>query len=637
MALSKDTLSISPPLLIANGSTALVPSASSSSSSSAAAVSVGTSDALARSSSVLSVGLGSGEVIPVPSVLSPGRQIAVPLIRWADVAPDAAHTRAQTLKAEFHAQVKSFFRNAKDNIDELAAELFYDDEAADAEDDGEGEEGADAGGAAASVAATPDRKRITTSVPGAEHLGSPRKTELLQQLMSLSKGMDEGLSTFTAAAREAATKAAKENKQHAAANAAKHRLTKNEMAQLAAMTREMLEGTSSSATGPSGSSALVGSTPRKSPGGGVDSKLSDDTKAALAAFVRRQQLPERHRAYEAWVEQKAKAQTKVLAKAEREAKQARLKELEAARLAAAQATENAERERARAEEEALRRELEAQARAEAAEEAARLAEEEAERARLERERKERDAARRAEREAELARIKLEEEMAARALEQRQWEAEKHKREQQENDALRLTEELKKEVARDLARATQQTAALGAGDGAEEGYDASAGGADEEARAHEELDALFAAADATQEHGQDDGPDTDEEFADLAAEAEQEQFEVPRARVAAGAASARLPPATAQPALPGVTAPSAIAGRKGRTVARSVALPPSFPAAPSLPSSAAAAALQGSPGSASARPSGGGGGPRSMQFGSMGSMVAPSTNYRFERAKRMHGR
>jgi len=37
------------------------------------------------------------------------------------------HTRAQTLKAEFHAQVKSFFRNAKENIDELAAELFYDD------------------------------------------------------------------------------------------------------------------------------------------------------------------------------------------------------------------------------------------------------------------------------------------------------------------------------------------------------------------------------------------------------------------------------------------------------------------------------------------------------------------------------
>jgi hypothetical protein len=539
VALGKDTLGV------AN----LSPTNSSSHNNSTALVLAGSSSASvvqARPSSALSslgVGGHGGEVIPVPSSLVPGQRIDVPLIRWAHVAPEAAHTRNQALKAEFHAQVKSFFKNAKQNIDELASELFYEDEDDEEEDQDEAEEAeanedAD-GGSATADGSTPVRaKKKPSSKPSAaatghvfggadaENLGSPHKKQLLQQLLSLSKHMDEGLTTFTSAAREAATKAAKENKQHAAAaSTGKHRLNQQEMAQLAAMTRELLEGNSSS-NGATTISAvsLPSSTPRKTgkdSADGAPPPLSEETKASLAAFVRRQQLPERHRAYEQWVASKASAQAKALAKAEREAKQARLAELQAARLRAAQEKaaaeeESAAREReraARAEEEALRRELEAQARAEAAEEAARLREEEAERARLERERRAREAARRAEREAEAARLKLEEDMARRAAEQRAWEEEKRQRELQENEALRLTEELKRDVARDVARATQQAAALGSSSESQ-GNDAA-----DEAREHAELDALFAAADAA--GAPNDGPDTDEEFAEFGEDNDEE--------------------------------------------------------------------------------------------------------------------
>lgn len=373
----------------------------------------------------------------------------------------------------------------------------------------------------------------------------------------------------------------------------------------------------------------------------------------LAEFVRRSQLPDRARAYELWVSNKEAAQTKALARAEQKAKEARLAELQAARIQRANqaaAAQSAERERERArlaeeEEEALRREVEAQRAAQAAEESARLAQEQAERRRLEAERREREASRRAEREAAEARQRLELEMERRAAEQRAWEEEKKAKELQENEALRLTEELKKQVARDLALVTTLGTGAARGSGGDHGDDTD-GAAEMDAhdrRDQAELDALFAQAQRdTDEHmragggrggqgqdrGRDEGPDTDEEFGEFGREDGEEQ-----GAPLSTAASLRppLPPGGSR-TVPASGA-SASQGRKGRTVAAAAAAPfqmAAFPTAPSLPPSASPPAMTARERAAA----------KAMLFGvppGAQTNVAPSTNYRFERAKRMHGR
>jgi len=136
--------------------------------------------------------------------------------------------------------VRDFFSQAKRNIDQLAAELFYEEENEeddeDEDEEGAGDEAEPAGSegqkrltASGDASATPEKAkasalRLTSgssadgtgavtpallSSASQKQLGSPRKTQLLQQLMSLSAHMDEGLSAVSKA-KEAAARAAKE-------------------------------------------------------------------------------------------------------------------------------------------------------------------------------------------------------------------------------------------------------------------------------------------------------------------------------------------------------------------------------------------------------------------------------------------
>ena len=634
-----------------------------------------------------------GPTIPIPSLLSPGQKIEVPLISSASFAADGGASQTRALKAEFHKGVKSFLAEAKANLEELTAELFYEDEAEEEEEEGERREQEAAGTGAGEgqkmlMASTPEKhrgagsdsasstslgpSRITPALLSSaseKQLGSPRKTQLLQQLLSLSAHMDEGLATLASRSSDLAAKSkgpAFETKSHAL------KFNKNEIQTLAAMTRKASEKKLGSGT-PAGNYPDVSEQTKQTVGSRILTQLSwccagfielilsfyalhccmcvsrRCAPLQLAAFVRRSQLPDRHRAYEQWVSSKEAAQSKALAKAKQQEKEARLAELQAQK----KQQQSAERERAaRAEEEALRREIEAQRAAEAAEEAARLAEESKERARLDAERLERENARRLEREAELAREKLEAEMAARAAEQRAWEEEKRAKELQENEARRLTEELKMEVARDLALVTQQS----------QRDQAAAADSDAPTAADlkdaAELDALFAQADRdTKEALGGGGPsrpsvrrtqddlDSEEEFGEFGDESSSAQPQQPSTARTSAAASARppLPPGVVAALSGSVSArsgPSATAGRKGRTVARTAAaasassaypMPPSFPSAPSLPPSASASSSASSTAATVAKL-------KAMSFGGgSGPNVAPSTNFRFERAKRMHGR
>lgn len=166
----------------------------------------------------------------------------MPLIRLSSLAPQSAHAETARLKSEFHTSVRDFFSQAKKNIDQLAAELFYEeenDEDDEDEEEGGGDEAEPAGSegqkrltAGGDASATPEKKtnapRLTSGGGGGsgadgtgavtpallsstshKQLGSPRKTQLLQQLMTLSAHMDEGLSAVSKA-KEAAARAAKE-------------------------------------------------------------------------------------------------------------------------------------------------------------------------------------------------------------------------------------------------------------------------------------------------------------------------------------------------------------------------------------------------------------------------------------------
>lgn len=228
---------------------------------------------IASSSSLRSLpGLDTnGPTIPIPSLLSPGQKIEVPLISSASFAADGGASQTRALKADFHKGVKSFLAEAKANLEELTAELFYEDSAdeMDEEEDTREQEAAAAGtgdGQKMLMAGTPEKQRnagqdsaasgpsrvtpALLSSASQKQLGSPRKTALLQQLLSLSAHMDEGLATLASRSTALAAKSAKgpafETKSHAL------KFNKNEIQTLAAMTRNASEnklGTSSTPAG----------------------------------------------------------------------------------------------------------------------------------------------------------------------------------------------------------------------------------------------------------------------------------------------------------------------------------------------------------------------------------------------------
>ena len=509
-------------------------------------------------------------------------------------------------------------------------ELFHEeDDEDDADDDadgnvGEGDVKTTARGSPVKSAPIPGLVTSTVlSNANAKQLGSPRKAALLQQLVQLSSQMDAGLAQIQAV-KEADLK---KSKQGQPSSSTAPRFNKNDIAQLAALARDDPQD------------SVVSSSPSKSFVSTYPSSVSSSSTAALKAFVRRSQLGERRRAYEQWVASKEVAQEKAIAKKAKEEKLERLRELQEQRR---QQSDRAEQERltqleldrVREEEDQLRRELEAQRRAEEAERREREAYEQGERDRLERERQEREELRRQHREAEQARARFEEELRRREAEDRAWEDEKRARELAENEAKRMTEELKAQVAKDLA--------LVSGGGGSGGNGVDNGTNDVQDQA--ELDALFEAAsrgsvDPDPSASASDGPDTDEEFAEFGsprAEAEVRASKVAAKRAntttaAAASTSSNVGSLSARLANAATAPSTALAGggRKARTVARTTgnsnysALPPNFPQAPSLPVS-----VQGSP-RTTVKP---------MSFGSTNTQpVTSSTNYRFERAKRMAGR
>lgn len=606
----------------ANGLTPIntVPASSSSSSGVVSTSVVGSSSSTSSSSDQLTV----------PSLISPTHKIDVPLIRWSQMAPSesggSTSEKTRELKSQFHANVKEFLKTAKQNIEEMTMELFYESE----DEDGDEDEDENGDGTSTSRSRAPAiTPSLVTSASlrsaNSKQLGSPRKSALLQQLLQLSNSMDTGLQQIQTI-REMELK---KSKQGTISTHTAPKFNKNDIAQLANLIQ-----TTTTTTTPSSSSSTSSSNnpPSSSPSKAYPSSISDSSRAALVAFVRRSQLGERHKAYDSWVAGKEAAQSKALAKAAKEAKLARLRELEAE--AAQQERTKLEQEAAAAESATLACELEFQRLTEEREEMERFEYERNERLRLEEERVAREFERRQAREAELARAKLESDMRHREEEDRLWLEEKSRRESSENESRRLAEELKLQVVKELAMITKNHDTTQQQQQEEE----------EETRQHAELDALFREAQngaattttTTTNHNDvddhepsepthsntfdsADDPDTDEEFG---------EFGSPRAAAAvkaskaAAAASSTRPPPPAIPTHPG----GALAGRKGRTVARTVAHQmPAFPTPPALPTSVA-----------TARPA-----PtfKPMSFGG-GAPSQPntsSTNYRFERAKRMHGR
>lgn len=239
---------------------------------------------IASSSSLRSLpGLDTnGPTIPIPSLLSPGQKIEVPLISSASFAADGGASQTRALKADFHRGAKSFLAEAKANLDELAAELFYEDEQEEQEERREQEAAAAGAGAsegqkmlmdAAGSSGSSSQSRVTPALLSSasqSQLGSPRKTQLLQQLMSLSAHMDEGLASLSSRSTALTAKSTQkgpafDSKHHAL------KFNKNEIQTLAAMTRN--------ATTTDNASAAAGKYP----------EVSEETKATVRPNTHHQQ------------------------------------------------------------------------------------------------------------------------------------------------------------------------------------------------------------------------------------------------------------------------------------------------------------------------------------------------------------
>lgn len=623
----------SDPSHIAAASSSLSPSSSASNGGSSSTALTTTSNGGSRGPKSLAIesASSSGSSLSIPSLLSPSQRIQVPLIKWSEVAPPDANPAAKQtseMKSEFHQNLRAFLKTAKENIEDLTAELFYEEDDDSDDDDDHPESGAvDSSKRDSSRSLVPSLHSASS-----KQLGSPRKTALLQSLMSLSANMDSGLAQIQAA-KDAAAKKAKSAggaggggggwEREGKTAAVAPRFNKTDIAQLAAMAREEKAPASAS---PSTSVALAT--------GKYPSTISSSSQAALTAFVRRSQLTERHRAYDQWVEQKERDQQRARDRADKEEKVRRLREMQERKHAAALSAQEAEK--ARLEEAQLMRELAEQSARDEKERREREQQETLERARLEAERLEREEARRRERESDAARAKLEAEMLRREEEEARWRQEKREKEQAEDEAQRVTEELKAQVAKDLQM-------MLAGQSVEAHHQTPAEEQAEEAhqrREQAELDALFLEATRGEEAGgthqqlQEEAEDAEDADAAGAAAAEVDQdtdeefgeFESPRSNAAA--AGRRAAAAASRPPKPATTAGGALAGRKGRAQASLTGgyqMPAGFPQAPALPSSVARTA--GS--SSSVKP---------MSFGGGGQPTATtSTNHRFERAKRMHGR